>query len=123
MAPRVGADRASALKSLTFCLFLFGWVTIPLGAQDLTAEDVRIGLDSAVHLAHRVAATEVPDLSSYLLYSVIPRALKGDPGGLHWQVLWKARAFPHRRVVAVRVYMKDGHAAVETPEASASFNE
>jgi hypothetical protein len=72
------------VKTLTLSILLIGWVTTPLGAQDLTAEDARIGLDSAVHLAHRVAATEVPDLSSYLLYSVTPRVFKGDPGGLHW---------------------------------------
>ena len=90
--------------------------TIPLRAQDLSPEDVRISLDSAVHLARSAAAAAVPNLSSYLLYSVTPRVFKGDPAGLHWQVLWQERAFPHRRGLLVRVYMNDGHAAVETAD-------
>jgi hypothetical protein len=104
------------VKTLTLSILLIGWVTTPLGAQDLTAEDARIGLDSAVHLAQRVAATEVSDLSSYLLYSVTPRVFKHDPGGLHWQVRWRQSSFPHHRVFVVRVYMKDGHTALDGPE-------
>jgi hypothetical protein len=105
------------VKTLTLSLLLICRVTIPLGAQDLTAEDARVGLDSAVHLALRVAAREVPDLSSYLLYSVTPRVFKGGPDGLHWQVLWRESAFPHHRVFVVRVYMKDGHTALDGPTA------
>ncbi|HEY7635988.1 MAG TPA: hypothetical protein VH763_10610 [Gemmatimonadales bacterium] len=48
-----------------------------------------------------------------MLYSVTPRVLKADPRGLHWQVLWQERAFPHRRWLVVRVYVRDGYAATE----------
>jgi hypothetical protein len=54
-----------------------------------------------------------PELSHYMLYSVTPRVLKADPRGLHWQVLWQERAFPHRRWLVVRVYVRDGYAATE----------
>jgi hypothetical protein len=102
------------MKTLALCCFLVGWATVPLRAQDLSPEDVRISLDSAVHLARSAAAAEVPNLSSYLLYSVAPRVFKGDPAGLHWQVQWQERAFPHRRSLVVRVYMNDGHTSLET---------
>ena len=84
-----------------------------LSAQDLDPSAVRIPLDSALRLAQAVAADSFPELPSYLLYSISPRVLLGDPGGLHWQVRWQARAFPHRDWLAVRVYAADGHIATE----------
>jgi hypothetical protein len=84
-----------------------------LAAQDLYPEDVLVPMDSALKLAQRAAAAAIPDLPEYLLYAIAPRVLKGDPRGLHWQVTWQERAFPHRRSLVVRVYMKDGQAAVE----------
>jgi hypothetical protein len=39
--------------------------------------------------------------------------LKADPNGLHWEFVWKAKAFPHRKALIVRVYMKDGSAIAE----------
>ena len=87
--------------------------TAPIHAQDLDPVEVQVTLDSALQLAQRAGARAFPELSEYLLYSVTPRVLKGDPGGLHWQVRWQERAFPHRRWLVVRVYMKDGHTATE----------
>jgi hypothetical protein len=84
-----------------------------LEAQDLDPADVQVTLDSALHLAQRAATGAFPDLSNYLLYSATPRVLKGDPRGLHWQVRWQERAFPHHRWLVVRVYMKDGHTMAE----------
>jgi hypothetical protein len=100
-------------KALALCFLLAGSVVAPVRAQDLSAEDVRVGLDSAVHLGKAAATGVVPDLTRYVLYSVTPRSLKGDPGGLHWQVRWRDLAFPHRRELIVRVYMKDGHTVAE----------
>jgi hypothetical protein len=101
------------VKALGFvCLLLLGKAP-PLHGQDLDAADIHVTLDSAVRLARQAAAAAFPDLSSYLLYSVTPRALKGDAAGLHWQVRWQERAFPHRRWLVVRVYMNDGHATTE----------
>jgi len=57
---------------------------VPLEGQDLDPADVRVGLDF----------------------------LKADPGGLHWQVQWLERAFPHHRWLVVLVYM-DGHVGSE----------
>lgn len=85
----------------------------PLHAQDLDPAEVRVTLDSAVQLAQRAAARAFPELSEYVLYSVTPRVLKADPRGLHWQVLWQERVFPHRRWLVVRVYMGDGYTATE----------
>jgi hypothetical protein len=102
-------DRLKAfrlVKALRLCFVLLSWVTLPLSGQDLTAADVGIPLDSAVHLAQKAAVSAFPDLSSYLLYSVTPRVIKGDPRGLHWLVQWQDRAFPHRRWLVVRVYMR-----------------
>jgi hypothetical protein len=84
-----------------------------LVAQDLEPADVRVPLDSALRLAQQAAASAFPDLSAYLLYSITPRALKGDPRGLHWQVMWQDRAFPHHRRLVVRVYMRDASTAME----------
>ena len=92
---------------------------VSLHGQDLDTVDVRVTLDSALQLAQNAAAAAFPDLSTYLLYSVTPRVLKGDGGGLHWQVLWQERAFPQRRWLVVRVYMSDGHATTERMPAGA----
>ena len=68
-------------------------------------------------LARTAATAAFPDLERYLLYSVTPRSLKGDPrGGSFWQVLWQERDFPHRRRLAVRVYQRDGYAQAERLE-------
>jgi hypothetical protein len=97
--------------SLGFMLML--GAALPLHGQNLEPADVHVTLDSALHIAQRTAATAFPDLSNYLLYSIAPRVLLGDRGGLHWELRWQARDFPHRRGLVVRVYMKDGHTRAE----------
>ena len=82
-------------------------------AQDLDPKDVVTSLEQALPIAISKAKAEFPDLDDYILYSVHPRALKGDAKGLHWEFVWKAKAFPHRKAVLVRVYMKDGSAMAE----------
>jgi hypothetical protein len=67
------------MKALTLCCLMVACATVPLRAQHLSPEDVRISLDSAVHLARSAAAAAVPSLSSYLPYSVTPRVFKGEP--------------------------------------------
>ena len=94
---------------LGLCIMLSLWTAGSLHCQNLDTADVQVTLDSALHMAQTTAVIAFPDLSDYLLYSVTPRVLKGDPGGLHWQVRWQERAFPNRRWLVVRVYMKDGH--------------
>jgi hypothetical protein len=89
------------------------WTAGSLQGQDLDTADVQVTLDSALHVAQKAAASAFPDLSDYLLYSVTPRVLKGDSRGSHWQVRWQERAFPHRRWLVVRVYMKDGYTTTE----------
>ena len=101
------------MKGLALCFTLMVGGVVPLGAQDLDPAKVRVTLDSALVIAHAAAASAFPDLSSYLLYSIAPRVLKGDPGGFHWEARWQQRAFPHRRWLVVRVYMSDGHALTE----------
>ena len=95
------------------CFMLMVGAALPLHGQDLDAAEVRVTLDSALRIAHTAAVTAFPQLSNYLLYSITPRVLKGDPGGLHWQVRWQTRDFPHRQWLVVRVYMKDGHTRAE----------
>ena len=82
-------------------------------AQDLDPKEVRINLQQALPIAIAKAETEFPDLDDYILYSIHPRAFKGDPRGLHWELVWKAKAFPHHKAVIVRVYMKNGSAIAE----------
>jgi len=89
------------------------WGPAALQGQDLDPAQVRVPLDSALRLAQRAAGKAFPDLAEYTLYSVSPRVLKADPHGLHWQVLWQGRAFPHRRWLVVRVYMDDGYTRTE----------
>ena len=84
--------------------------------QDLNPADVRVSLDEALPLALRAASEEFPDLREYILYSVTPRALKGDRRGLHWQVEWREKAFPHHKLLRVRVYMGDGSVHAERLE-------
>ena len=100
-------------SGLRLCILLSLWTAGPLHGQVLDTADVHMTLDSALHLAQTTAASAFPDLSHYLLYSVTPRVFKADPGGLHWQVRWQERAFPNRRWLVVRVYMKDGHTTTE----------
>ena len=96
------------------------WAGASLHAQDLDPAAVHVPLDSALHIAQQAAASTFPELADYSLYSVHPRVLKGDPGGLHWEVRWQERAFPHHRWLVVRVYMSDGHTATERVPAGAS---
>ena len=102
-----------ATGALSLWCVLMVWGAFPLHAQNLEPTDVHVELDSALHIAQKAAAIAFPELSNYLLSSVSPRVLKADPGGLHWQVQWQERAFPHRRWLIVRVYMKDGHTGTE----------
>jgi hypothetical protein len=92
-------------------LFVFSLTTA--FAQDLDPQDVRTSLEQALPVAIANAKVEFPDVDDYILYSVHPRVFKGDPKGLHWEFLWKAKAFPHRKAIIVRVYMKDGSAIGE----------
>lgn len=108
------------MTSLWLCAVLLLWAPLPLYGQDLDTADVRVPLDSALHLARGAAVTTFPELSNYLLYAVTPRVLKGDPGGLHWQVQWQERAFPHHRWLVVRVYMKTGHVTSERLDAGSA---
>jgi hypothetical protein len=100
-------------SGLGLCIMLSLWPAASLHAQDLDPADVHVTLDSALRLAQTSAASAFPDLSDYLLYSVAPRVFKGDTSGLHWEVRWQERAFPNRRWLLVRVYMKDGHTTTE----------
>jgi len=70
-------------------------------------------LDQALPIASAKAKAEFADLDDYILYSVHPRVLKGDPNGLHWEFVWKAKAFPHHKALIIRVYMKDGSTIAE----------
>ena len=85
-------------------------------SQDLDPADVRISLDEALPRALKAAAKEFPDINKYILYSVNPRVLKGDPRGLHWEFDWQEKAFPHHKLLRVRVYMGDGSLSTERLE-------
>lgn len=85
-------------------------------SQDLDPTDVRFTLDEALPMALKTAAKEYPDLQKYILYSVTPRVLKGDRRGLHWQFEWQEKAFPHHKLLRVRVYMGDGSLYAERLE-------
>ena len=65
--------------------------------------------------------SEFPDVDDYILYSVHPRILKADPNGLHWQFVWKAKAFPHHKALIVRVYMKEGLAIAEREQVAGQY--
>ena len=70
-------------------------------------------LEQALTIASAKPKAEFADLDDYILYSVHPRVLKADPNGLHWEFVWKAKAFPHHKGLIVRVYMKDGSTIAE----------
>ena len=70
-------------------------------------------LEQALTIASAKAKAEFADLDDYILYSVHPRVLKADPNGLHWEFVWKAKAFPHHKALIIRVYMKDGSTIAE----------
>jgi hypothetical protein len=66
------------------------------------------------------ARADFPDLNRFLLYSVHPRVLLGDPkGGLCWEFMWQQAAFPHHEWLVVRVYMRDGATASEREDRAA----
>jgi len=90
--------------------------SVVASGQDLNPADVRISLDEALPMALKAASKEFPDLHEYILYSVTPRVLKGDRRGLHWQVEWREKAFPHHKLLRVRVYMGDGSVYAERLE-------
>jgi len=98
--------------SLSWLIF-FAFSPMEASAQDLDPGDVRTSLQQALPIAIAKAEAEFPHLCDYILYSVHPRAFKGDAKGLHWEFVWKAKAFPHRKALIVRVYMKDGSAIAE----------
>src|SRR5262249_61610701 len=81
--------------------------------QDLNPADVRISLAEALPMALKAASKEFSDLHEYVLYSVTPRVLKGDRRGLHWQVEWRGKGFPHHKLLRVRVYMVGGSVFAE----------
>lgn len=100
----------SILLSLAILLFVSS-----AHSQDLDPAAVRITLDQALPIAITKAKADFPDLEKFMLYSVRPRALKGDAqgpkdGALFWEVLWEEKAFPHYKQLRVRVYMSDGSA-------------
>ena len=70
-------------------------------------------LEQALPIASAKAKAEFADLDDYILYSVHPRVLKAGPNGLHWEFVWKAKAFPHHKALIIRVYMKDGSTIAE----------
>ena len=74
----------------------------------------KVSLEEALPIAVQAAKSRVRDIDAFLLQSVTPRVLKGDPKGMHWQFLWQEAEFKtHMRGVAVRVYMNDGSTVVE----------
>ena len=98
--------------SLSWLLF-YAFSPVAASAQDLDSKDVVISLEQPLPIAITKAKAEFPDVDDYILYSVHPRVLKGDPRGLHWEFVWKAKAFPYHKALVVRVYMKDGSAVAE----------
>jgi len=100
------------------CLIFCALSAAAVFAQDLDPKDVGTSLEQALPIALAKAKAEFPDLDDYILYSLHPRAFKGDAKGLHWEFLWKAKAFPHRKALIVRVYMKEGSAAAEREQAA-----
>ena len=105
---------------LVSSLILLGSVLVPLRAQNLDPKDVHVSLDQALPIALAKAKRDFADLDHYILHSVGPRALKGDPKGLCWEFMWQEKAFPHFNQLLVRVYMRDG-LAESTRESKGSF--
>lgn len=104
------------IRIMNLLLALFLLSSSSVRGQDLTADDVHISLDKALPIALKTASERFPDLNEYILYSVTPRVLKGDRRGLHWQVEWQQKAFPHCKLLRVRVYMGDGSVYAERLE-------
>jgi hypothetical protein len=105
-----------------FVLTKFVVVPFLLSATVLSAEYVgtyitekpSISLERALPVAIKAARTETADFDKFILHSVIPRVLKADPKGMHWQFMWQESEFKtHMRGISVRVYMKDGSVTVE----------
>jgi hypothetical protein len=65
-------------------IILIDSILVPLLAQDLDPKDVHVALDQALPIALAKAKRDFPDLEKYILRSVGPKALKGDPNGLCW---------------------------------------
>lgn len=101
-------------------IVLLGSVLVTLCGQDLDPRDVHVSLDQALPIALAKAKRDFLDLENYILHSVGPRALKGDPNGLCWEFIWQEKAFPHYNQLRVRVYMRDG-LAQSTRESKGSF--
>jgi len=101
-------------------IVLLGSVLVPLRGQDLDPKDVHVSLDQALPIALAKAKRDFLDLENYILHSVGPRALKGDPKGLCWEFIWQEKAFPHYNQLLVRVYLRDG-LAESTRESKGSF--
>lgn len=97
-------------------LVLCGFFAATVDAQDLDPKDVNVTLEQALSHAQEIAVKEFPDLDDYILYSVKPRVLKGDPDGLFWQVSWQEKIFPHNKMIIIRVYMKNGSVKSERIE-------
>lgn len=95
-------------------------VLVSLRAQDLDPKDVHVSLEQALPIALAKTKRDFPDFENYILHSVGPRALKGDPKGLCWEFMWQEKAFPHFKQLRVRVYMRDG-LAESTRESKGSF--
>ena len=101
---------------MAMIILLSSFFTTIAHAQNLDPKDVRVTLDQALSYAQETAVKEFPDLGNYILYSVKPRVLKGDPKGLFWQVSWQEKVFPHNKMIRVRVYMKDNTVVFERVE-------
>lgn len=85
------------LRSLVMIIVLSSFFAAAAYAQDLDPKDVGVTLNQALSRAQEAAAKEFSDLGDYILYSVSPRVLKGDPKGLFWQVAWQEKQFPHNK--------------------------
>ena len=97
-------------------------VVVSLEAQDLDPKDVHVALEQALPIALAKAKHDFGDFENYILHSVVPRALKGDPNGLCWEFMWQEKAFPHLKQLRVRVYMHNG-LAQSSRETKGSFQQ
>lgn len=104
------------MRSIVVSLVLVFLLPSAILSQDLSEQDVKITLDSALVIALKKANEEFPDLDNYILYSVSPRVWKGDKRGLFWQFQWQEKVFPHYKKLIVRVYMKDSSTFAERTE-------
>src|SRR2546423_14340995 len=100
-------------KHVVTVLLLTGLASAQFGTY--LTEKPKVALEAALPIALRVAQSEVPDLDKFVLHSVTPRVLKGDPKGQHWQFLWQELPFKTRlRGIIFRVYPSDGSTVVKT---------